>query len=73
MYEKFEKLLERDGVTAYRVSKETGIPASTFTDWKKGKSKPKVDKLQRIADYFGVSVDYLISGEEEEDRTEEAG
>lgn len=65
MYEIFEDLLKRYGVSAYRVGKATNIPASTFSDWKKGKSKPKQDKLQKIADYFGVTVDYLMTGKEE--------
>lgn len=62
MYEIFERLLRQAGVTAYRVSKETGIGASTFSDWKKGRSTPKQEKLQKIADYFGVSVEYLMTG-----------
>ena len=42
--------------------KATGISKSTFSDWKSGRSKPKQEKLQKIADYFGVSVDYLMTG-----------
>ena len=67
MYEIFLKLLEKRGVTAYRVSKATGIAGSTFTDWKTGRSTPKQDKLQKIADYFGVTVDYLMTGNTEDD------
>lgn len=66
MYEVFEKLLNEKGVTAYRVSQETKVGRSTFTDWKKGRSEPKGEKLQKIADYFGVSVDYLMTGKEPE-------
>ncbi len=65
MYKIFEKLLLERGVTAYQVSKATGISTGSLTDWKKGRSQPKVDKLQKIADYFGVSVDYLLTGEKE--------
>lgn len=65
MYEIFVKLLEKYGVTAYKVSKATGIAGSTFTDWKTGRSTPKQDKLQKIADYFGVTVDYLMTGKDE--------
>ena len=61
-YQYFEQLLKMDGSTVYRVSKETGISASTFTDWKNGRSVPKADKLKKIADYFGVSLDYLMEG-----------
>lgn len=60
MYEKFSALLQQKNVTAYRVSKDTGIPANTFTDWKTGRSKPKADKLAVLADYFGVSIEYFL-------------
>lgn len=63
MYEKFKKLLDSRGVTPYRVSKETGLSTATLSDWKTGKSKPKQDKLIKIADYFGVTVDYLMTGQ----------
>lgn len=62
MYEIFEKLMKEHNVTAYKVSKETGIATSTLSDWKKGRSTPKQDKLQKIADYFNVTIDYLLTG-----------
>ena len=65
MYKIFLKLLEEKGVSAYKVGKATGIAGSTFTDWKTGRSAPKQDKLQKIADYFGVTLDYLMTGEEQ--------
>ena len=61
-YTYFEYLLKQTGTTVYRVSKETGIAASTFTDWKNGRSSPKADKLKRIADHFGISLDELMGG-----------
>lgn len=63
MYSIFKILLERAGVSSADVSKATGIPASTFTAWKQGTSKPKQEKLAKIADYFGVPVEYLMTGE----------
>lgn len=59
MYDRFLELLNERGITAYRVAKDTGLNPTTFTDWKKGKSSPKTDKLQKIADYFDVSLDWL--------------
>ncbi|GGF86413.1 helix-turn-helix domain-containing protein [Paenibacillus aceti] len=64
MYEIFEELLEKHNVTAYRVAKETGITTATFTSWKQGKYTPKQDKLQKIADYFGVTLDYLMGNKD---------
>lgn len=60
MYERFAELLKEKGLTAYRISKEINVSQSTLSDWKKGKSTPKTDKLQLIADYLGVSIDYLV-------------
>lgn len=64
MYDRYIKLLEEKGVKTSDVCRATGIVASTFSDWKKGKSIPKQDKIKKIADYFNVSVDYLIDGKE---------
>lgn len=60
MYERYVELRDKKGVTDYRVSKDTGIARSTFTDWKKGRSAPKVEKLLLLAKYFDVPVEYLI-------------
>ena len=65
MYEKFARLLQEKGVTPYRVHKETGVSQSTLSDWKNGKSVPKIDKLQLIADYFEVPVSYFLEDEHE--------
>lgn len=59
MYSIFEQLLQKRGITTYKISKDTGIAQSVFSSWKSGKSIPKTDKLQIIADYFGVSLEYL--------------
>ncbi len=60
-YKIFENLLKMNKTTVYKVSKATGISASTFTDWKNGRSVPKLDKIKLIADHFGVSLDYMIN------------
>lgn len=62
MYEIFEKLLKEKGVKAADVVRATGIKSPVFSEWKKGKSSPNVDKLILIANYFGVSVEYLRTG-----------
>lgn len=54
------KLREEKGFTDYKVSELTGIPKSTFSDWKSGRSVPKTEKLKKIADCFGVTVDYFL-------------
>lgn len=60
MYEKFERLLDERQLTAYKVSQDTGIATATFTEWKKGTYKPKVDKLLILANYFDVPIEYFL-------------
>lgn len=66
MYEIFEQLLQKYGVSAYKVAKETGVTQSTLSDWKRGRSTPKTENMKKLADYFNVSLEYLMSGEEKE-------
>lgn len=64
MYEIYCKLRDEKGVKDADVAKATGITKSTFSDWKNGRSKPKDEKLLKIAEYFDVTLDYLRTGEE---------
>lgn len=64
MYHNFSRLIKQRKITAYRVAKETGISQSTLSDWKNGKSTPKVDKLMKIADYLNVPLEELLKDKE---------
>lgn len=72
MYEIFEQLLQKYGVSAYKVAKETGVTQSTLSDWKRGRSTPKTENMKKLADYFGVSIDYLTTGIKESSSKESA-
>ena len=65
-YDNYAKLKELKGVNDFAVSKSTGIAPATMSDWKNGRTEPKIDKLQRIADYFNVTLEYLMTGKNEE-------
>lgn len=65
MYEVFEQLLQKNGVTPYKVAKESGVTQTALSNWKSGRSTPTTKTLQKIADYFGVTIDYLMTGKEE--------
>ena len=64
MYEKYVALRDKRNVTDYRVSIDTGITKSTFSDWKNGRSNPKLDKLLILAKYFDVPVEYFAETED---------
>ena len=65
MYQRYCELRDNKGVTDYQVSEATKIPRSTFSEWKSGRSQPKLEKLVKLADFFGVSIDYFVIREEE--------
>ena len=66
MYDIFEQLLQKFNVTAYKVSKATGVTQATLSTWKSGKSTPSAETFAKIANYFNVTVDYLMTGIEKD-------
>ena len=60
LYNKYEALLKKTGKTSYQVSKDTGIGENTLSQWKTGRSNPKINKLKILAEYFGVPITYFI-------------
>lgn len=61
MYKKYAALRDKKGVTDYEVAKQTGVATSTLTNWKAGRYTPKADKLLKIARYFGVPLEDLLT------------
>lgn len=66
MYKKFEHLLGKTNKTTYQISKETGISQTAFSNWKSGRTKPSLESLKKLADYFGVPIEYFLSESEKE-------
>lgn len=59
-----KKLRESRGLMQKDVANALGISPAAYSLYEKGQREPKFDFLQKIADYFGVSVEYLMTGEE---------
>lgn len=68
MYSIYEELLRKRGVTSYQIAKDLGFSPATLSDWKHGRTIPKADKMQMIADYLGVTLEYLMTGKEPEEK-----
>jgi transcriptional regulator with XRE-family HTH domain len=62
-YSEFEKLISERNITPYRVAIDLGFSPMTLSDWKHGKSKPKADKLIKIAEYLEVDVTAFLDDE----------
>lgn len=59
----FQQLCQNVSKSPNGVAKELGLSSGTVTFWKNGKI-PKSDTLKKIADYFGVTVDYLLGNDQ---------
>lgn len=58
-YEKLKNLMDERNVSAYKLSKATGISNSSFTDWKNERVKPSYEKIKSLADFFNVDINYF--------------
>ncbi len=61
MYKIYAELRDGRGLTDYAVAKALGFPSGMFTNWKKGRYTPKVDKIKKIAEFFGVPLERLVA------------
>ena len=56
------QLMAEHEMNAAQLTREAGLTVGLISQWKKGAQKPSSQNLQKIADYFHVSVDYLLTG-----------
>lgn len=56
MYESYAIMRDLKGLKDADVAKKTGIAKSTFSEWKSGRSEPKIDKLYKIARVLSCDV-----------------
>lgn len=56
--------MKQTGTTAYALAKATGLHQTSVANWKSGTNMPRAEALEKIALYFGTSVDELIREKE---------
>ena len=64
MYEIFELLCEKRGITPYKFCKDSGVSTSTISTWKSKNSQCRPELAEKVCEYFGISHDYLMTGKE---------
>lgn len=57
---RLQKLREREHKSRVVLSQLCGLPDSSIRRYERGEVKPNIDSLVAIADYFHVSIDYLV-------------
>lgn len=60
MYKKIQLLMMMRHMNKSDFAKAVGVSSGNLSDWANGRSQPSVDKLIKIADFFDVSIDYLV-------------
>lgn len=56
-----DRLLKERGISGVKMSDDLGMSRSFMTELRKGRAKSiKIETAQKIADYFGVTTDYLF-------------
>ena len=68
LYEQIRDIAKSKGYSVNRLEKELGFARSSINKF--NKNIPSVDKLQQIADFLGVTVDYLMTGETSAEKKE---
>ena len=66
IYERIESLRKSKGLSQGKLEKQLGFSNGSISKWKN--STPKVERLKKLADFFGVSVEYLMTGKEDEQK-----
>ena len=59
MKNRLKQLREINKYTLYDIEKNTGIKRETYNNYENGKTEPKLETLQKLADFFGTTVSYL--------------
>jgi len=60
--------LDKTGQSQKELAEIVGVAASTFNDWVKAKKYPRIDKIEIMANHFGILKSDLIEEKSEEDR-----
>lgn len=63
IYENIKELCKKKKISIYRIEKDLGFSASSIVKWKK--AVPAADKLKAVADYLGVTMEYLLADQKE--------
>lgn len=65
--DKIKELLEKKGLKQKDLTDFLGLSKNAFTNWNNGNNNSYIKHLPKIAEFLGVSVDYLVGNEEQSD------
>ena len=62
--QRINELLKSEGLNQSKLANGIGVNQSTVCNWLNGKKEPSIESLWKLADFFDVSVDYLMGRKE---------
>ena len=62
--QRIKDLMKSEKLTQMQLTRALGVGQSSVSDWINAKSEPSIENLWKLADFFDVSVDYLIGRKE---------
>ena len=65
--ERIEKLIYEKNISRTELARQTGTKESTVRNWSVRDSSPSVEAAYKVAQYFGVTVEWLVTGTDKED------
>ena len=60
MAQNIQRLMDKRGIDRNKICTDLGFKYTTFTDWVKGNTYPRIDKIEMMANYFDVSKSDLV-------------
>lgn len=64
-FDRVKDLCRKHGITVVQLEEKVGFGRNSMYSWKK--NNPSSDRLEKVADYFNVSVDYLLGRTDEQE------
>ncbi len=59
---RLQEIMTNNGITKFKLSKQLNVSPSTIANWLNGESRPNIERISQLADFFNVTTDYLLSG-----------
>lgn len=63
--EKLKELRKEKDLTQKEIANKLGVSRVAYTNWENGNREPNIERLVKLADYFDVSIDYLVGRKNE--------
>lgn len=70
MISRMEMKLIEEGKTKSELFRKTNISSAAISQWRTGKTTPRIQSVRKIADFLGVSYEWLVAGVEGNEKKE---